>query len=166
MSQYCTIDDLKNILPKNIIIGNMKERANCSEERALFFIEENAGIIDSQISALYRIPLIKYKEPDFSSNPVIFLEKYPRPITLINARLAAASLYDYIMNAQQEPNVSEWGKNQRALAYDDLKSVQAGLIQLKGQVKNATRFVRQELFDPARVPSKNGIQPPNRAAGQ
>jgi hypothetical protein len=168
MSQYCTLDDLKNILPKNIIIGKNVQSANvnCTEDRALFFIEQTAGTIDANLSSLYRIPLIKYKEPQYDQDPITFIEEFPPPIVLINARLAAASIYDYIMSANQEPNVSEFGKNQRSLAYDDLSLIQAGVIQLKNQYKTGTRFVRQELMDSPRVILKNGVQTPQRQAGQ
>ncbi len=169
MSLYCTIEDVQNILPKKVIIGTnlLKQDVNVTQEQAEFFIEQASGIVDSSISTIYRIPLIQYKEPDFSQNPVTFTSVYPPPISLITARLAASYLYDKIIMAQQEPNVSDWGKNQRSLAYDDLTSIQSGIIQLKGQVFTGLRFVPQELFDPSRAPfNKNNIQPHTRTAGQ
>ena len=67
---------------------------------------------------------------------------------------------------QQEPNVSEWGKNQRALAFDDLRNIQAGVIQLRGQVRTGMRFARMELFDPGRVPIGVKVDPQSRQPGQ
>ena len=167
MSSYCTVDDVRNILPDSVVIGTnlLQGNTNVTTSKVEEWIEYAASIIDSEVSSFYRIPLIKYKEPDYSITPVVFEEKYPPPIPIINARLAAAYLYDHIMSAEQEPNISEFAKNQRSLAYDDLKSIQAGKIQLKNQVMRGLRFVRQELLDPSRTPVKDN-QPPNRGAGQ
>lgn len=167
MATYCTIDDVKNIVPDSVHIGtNLQNRnTNVTEAKVEYWIEQSASIIDADISSFYRIPLIKYKEADFSENPVTFTEKYPNPIPLINARLTAAYIYDHIMSAQQEPNVSDFAKNQRSLAYDDLLKIQIGSIQLKNQVRTGLRFVRQELHDPSRIPVKE-VQPPNRGSGE
>jgi hypothetical protein len=168
MAQYCTLEDLQSILPNTVVIGTnlQNKNVNVLESRALFLIEQGAGLIDSYITTIYRVPLMKYKEPDYSATNITFAELYPPPIVLINARLAAANIYDHIMMAQQTPNVSEWGKNQRALAFDDLKEIQTGAIQLKGQELIGLRFVRMELFDPSRLPTKPPVSPTNRQAGQ
>jgi hypothetical protein len=168
MSQYCTLDDLQGILPNTVVIGTnlQTKNVNVLESRALFMIEQAAGLIDSYITTIYRVPLMKYKEPDYSESTITFVEFYPPPVVLINARLAAANIYDYIMMAQQTPNISEWGKNQRALAFDDLREIQSGAIQLKGQELVGLRFVRTELFDPSRVPAKPPVPPTQRQAGQ
>ena len=167
MASYCTVDDVRKIVPKNIEIGTniLKGNVNATVEQVEFWIEESAGVIDAHISSFYRTPLRKYKEPDWTQNPITFFERYPHPTTLINARLAAANIYDKIIMAGQEPNVSEWGKNQRSLAFDDLRMIQSGVIQLKGQEMTGRRFVRQNLFDNPRVSANPEIQPNNRAAG-
>lgn len=164
---YCTIQDLRDILPKNVTIGtNLLDRnVNVLESQAEYWMDQTAGIIDSYLSAFYRIPLIEYKEPNYSVNPITFTEKYPPPIPLINARLAAAQIYDYVMMAQQTPNVSDWGKNMRALAFDDLSQIQAGYIQLKNQEFTGKRFVRQSLHDPSRMPAKGEYPVHNRPPG-
>jgi len=168
MSRYCTVDDVKALLTKEIIIGdNYLEGAHVITSEIEFYIDQSAGIIDSYISTIYRVPLIKYKEPvDYSAYPIVFNEVYPFPSVLTNARLAAALVYDKLMSAEQTPNVSEVGQNFRSLAMDDLKLIQAGQIQLKNQVCAGMRFARQELFDPSRMPSKGDIQTNNRAAGK
>lgn len=167
MASYCTIDDVRNIVPKSITIGTniLKGDVNVTEDQVIFWIEETAGVIDGYISSFYRIPLMPYKEPDYSVDPITFTERFPHPIILINARLAAANLFDRIIMANQEPNVSEWGKNQRALAMDDINGIMTGFIQLRGQVKTGMRFVRQELHDPSRIPANPALSPISRAPG-
>jgi hypothetical protein len=165
--RYCTIEDVRTIVPKSIIIGpQLTDGVNVLESTVLYLIEEQAGIIDAHLSALYRTPLVKYKEPDYSQNPVSFAELFPPPLVMLNARFAAAHMFEKLAMSQQEPDVTEWGKNNRALAFDDLKMIQAGTIQLKGQERVGLRFVRQEVMDPSRVPSRESIQPPQRQAGQ
>ena len=169
MSKYCTRDDVSNVLPETIVIGTnlLSQNVNVTEDQADFWIDRTAGEIDSYLTAFYRVPFIKYKEPvDFSTDPVTFIEIFPHPLVLLNARLTAASLYDLVVSANQEPNIAEWGMNQRSLAYDDLILIQSGMIQLKNQVRTGMRFVRQELFDPSRSPTKSEIQAHSRQAGK
>jgi len=170
MSSYCTVDDLQNILPNRVVIGSnlQAKNVNVTTARVTEMIQYAAGIIDSYLSTVYRIPLVKYKEADFSVVPVTFTEVYPPPIILINARLAAANIYDHVMMAGQSPGVSEWGSNQRALAFDDLRETQSGISQLRGQDMMGLRFVRQNLLDASRAPFRmmgTGVEPTNRQAG-
>jgi hypothetical protein len=168
MASYCTVSDVQKIVPKNVNIGTnvLRGEVNVTTDQVEFWIEETAGIIDSYISTIYRVPLVKYKEPNYEVNPVTFEETYPHPIKMINARLTSANIYDRIIMANQEPNVSEWGKNIRSIAYDDLKLIQNGVIQLKGQTCTGRRFARQELHDPPRAPMHSDMQNPQRAPGQ
>jgi len=167
MSEYCLVNDVQKILPENVVIGTNLQSANVRvlQGDVEYWIQIAADIIDSHIGTIYRAPLIKYKEPDFSTNPVTFTEKYPPPIVIINARLAASHIYDEIIMSDQEPGVSDWGKNQRALAFDDLKSIESGVIILKGQVLTGRRFARQELLDNQRVTIQPALQPQNRQPG-
>jgi hypothetical protein len=168
MADYCTVADVQLILPKTIIIGDniLRGGANATTSNVESWITRSSEELDSHLSAFYRIPLITYKQADFSANPITFTEMYPPPIVLITSRLAAAHIYDNIMMAGQEPNVSEWGKNQRSLAFDDIKMIQAGVIQLRNQVRTGYRFVRTELFDHSRVSIKPATEPNTRQAGQ
>jgi len=168
MAEYCTVDNIQDILPKNILIGtNINTGAiNVTTDRATYWIQQVASIIDGYLSPIYRIPLIKYKEPDFSQDPVTFVEIYPNPVPLINTRLAAANLYDHIMMAEQSPNISDWGKNQRALAFDDIAKIQNGIIQLKNQVLIGWRFVRAELLDHSRISAHSDTKTSDRQPGQ
>ena len=168
MSSYCSISDLQKILPKSYIIGDsvLKNGANILTATANFEIQYTAGIIDGYLSAFYRTPLVAYKEPLFSVKPITFTETFPPIIILINTRLAAANLFDQVFNAEQDPNVSAWGSNQRSLAFDDLKSIQSGDIQIKGQEQVGWRFVRTELLDNPRMSTKPEIPHSSRKAGE
>jgi len=168
MSSYCTIQDVQNILPDGVVIGTnlLDENVNVLESDVEYYIENTAGIIDSGLDTIYRVPLIKYKEPDFSVDPIVFDEKYPIPIVLINAELAASYIYDNIIMAQQEPNESQWGFNKRALAMDKIKEIQSGIIVLKNQVFKGYRFARRTVFDDPRLSRPGEFPPPQRQAGK
>ena len=167
---YCTLTDVQNILPDNIILGDSLTTTNVNylNSAATAMIEYSSSLIDNDLNAIYRIPLIKFKKPDFSASPITFEELYPDPLPLICARLTASFIYDQTAMARQEPDVSEWGKNQRALAEEDLSLIKSGVTILIGQVYTGMRFVRQELMNMPRVPRKYGesFPIPSRNAGQ
>jgi hypothetical protein len=64
--------------------------------------------------------------------------RYPEPIPLISARLAAAHLYDKHFMAQQEGNESNYGKALRGEAYADLNGVLSGVVRIR--VPDANRY--------------------------
>lgn len=168
MPNYCTVDDVQNVLAEEIGIGTnlLEENVNVLEGDVNNWIEYSADIIDSYINTIYRTPLIQYKEPDFTEDPPTFQSKYPSPIPLINAELAASFVYDNVIMAQQSPNQSEWGTNKRSLAYDRLRDIMSGLIVLKGQVQVGNRFVRRSLFDDPRVSRPVEFPPTQRQSGK
>ncbi len=164
---YCTVDEVQTILPNKVVIGtNLTERnVNILRSDVEFFMEEAAGVINGYLSSIYHVPLRKIKTPDYE-NGTFSAADYPDPIPLINARLAAAKIYDEVISSGQEPNVSDWGKNQRSLAFDDLAQIQTGAIFIRGQVYTGKRFVRHELHDMARVPRPGEFPMNSRSAGQ
>lgn len=164
---YCELSDVQLLLPRNVLIGAnmMEEDVNVSTSDVTTWIVKSGELIDAELSTIYRTPLIKFKEANFSVQPITFTEKYPNPVPLICARLTAGFIYDEIVMSEQSPNVSEWGKNMRALAYDDISQIKSGLITLRGQPLEGFRFVRKSLYDDPRV-SRPGEYPPNqRQAG-
>jgi len=165
---YCTLDDVDKILPKRVVIGVNLQRGNTNvlESDVTFYMEQADDVINSYLSSIYRIPLIQKKEPDFSQDPITFIKVYPEPIPLICARLTAASIYDEVLSADQKPEGSDWAKNQRALAFDDLVQIQSGTIMLRGQVYHGKRFHRMELMDMPRVPRPGEFPVNKRNPGQ
>jgi len=128
------------------------------------WIERASEEINANLSSIYEVPLRCYKEPDFTTG--LTTTKYPPPIGLMCARLVAGHIFDEVVQQQQEPDIADWGKNQRALAYDDLTRIKAGLVVLSGQVFTGRRFVRQSLFDHPRASHKGDITLPNRESGK
>jgi hypothetical protein len=79
--------------------------------------------------------------------------EFPDPIPLITARLAVSYCFDQLFAAEQSPNVSEYGKEQRRLAINSLDGVLSGAILLFGQDHTGKRFVRGSLFDAYQNPT-------------
>ena len=79
--------------------------------------------------------------------------EFPDPIPLITARLAISYCFDQLFAAEQAPNISEYGKEQRRLAINGLDSVLSGAILLFGQDHTGKRFVRGSLFDAYQNPT-------------
>lgn len=168
MAQYATVDDVQSLLPINVIIGTnaLAEGTTVIEDDVISFIEFASNEIDSYISNVYRTPLLTYKKADLTTTIPTFTEDYPDPIRLVCARLAAGQLYDEVVNANQEPNISEWGQNIRNLGYDDLQRIASGQIILKGQTFSGQRFRRQELLDDPRLSRPGELSLPQRQAGK
>jgi len=168
MAQYCSISDLQSILPSNVIIGTnaLEENTTIIEDDALSFINFASNIIDGAINNIYRVPLLTYKRVDLTTLIPTFTVDFPEPIRLICSRLAAGQLYDEVINANQEPNISEWGQNMRNLAYDDLQRIASGQTLLKGQTFAGQRFRRQELLDDPRLSRPGEMNLPSRNPGK
>lgn len=77
---------------------------------------------------------------------------YPAPIPSICSRLAAANIYDKFFSAQQEPNVSEFGRFQRKQGYRDIDSILHGRTILEGQRRIGHRFKNPNIIDRYRLP--------------
>tara|TARA_B100000614_G_scaffold262903_1_gene299859 strand:- start:26178 stop:26903 length:726 start_codon:yes stop_codon:yes gene_type:complete len=78
--------------------------------------------------------------------------KYPAPIALISARLAAANIYDKYFSAEVSPNQSEYGKHLRAMARRDFNNILNGRTVLHGQRRIGHRFFNPNLRDRYRLP--------------
>lgn len=89
-----------------------------------------------------------------ASNSVVKRLGYPDPIPVISARRAAANLYDKKFAAQVSPNMSDYGKELRGMAENDLNSILNGRIRLIGQKWLGRRFFNPALLDVNAVASK------------
>jgi hypothetical protein len=83
----------------------------------------------------------------------ISILEFPDPIPLVTARLAISYCFDQLFAAEQAPNISEYGKEQRRLAINGLDSILSGAIFLFGQDHTGKRFVRGSLFDAYQNPT-------------
>lgn len=77
----------------------------------------------------------------------ISIVKFPDPIPFTTARLAVSYAFDQKFNAQQAPEISEYGKEQRRLAANSLDNILSGSIMLTGQELTGRRFLRATLLD-------------------
>lgn len=73
-------------------------------------------------------------------NTVAMQPGYPPPIPQIAARIAASFLYDRLFSAQSDPNVSNYGKEMRAIAQGELNDILNGRSILKNQHRVGDRF--------------------------
>jgi len=79
----------------------------------------------------------------FAAGSRVIRVKYPDPIPLICARLAAADIYDKYFMAQVSPSKSEFGSNLRKLARQHLNNILRGITVLHGYMR-----IGRRLYDP------------------
>lgn len=84
----------------------------------------------------------------------ISVVEFPDPIPIITARLAVSFAFDQLFNAQQAPDISQYGVEQRKLALNAIDSILSGTVLLFGQDHTGRRFVRGSLFDAYDNPTK------------
>jgi len=101
-----------------------------------------------------------------SSDTRVLRVKYPAPISLISARLAAANIYDKYYSAEVSPNISEYGKHLRGLARRDLNNILNGRTVLHGQRRTGHRFLNPTLRDRYRLPGTKADQDSSRDIGE
>jgi len=92
----------------------------------------------------------------FTTAARVIRVKYPDPIQLISARLAAANVYEKFFAAQSSPNESEFGKFMRRLARQDLNSILQGRIKLHGAHAIGNRFVNSNIKSRYHLPESAG----------
>ena len=85
----------------------------------------------------------------------VSIVKFPDPIPLIAARFAVSFAFDALFTAQQAPDVSEYGKEQRKLALNSMDNILTGSALLVGQEHTGRRFVKSGLLDSWNSPSKD-----------
>ncbi len=71
----------------------------------------------------------------------------PPPVSQISARLAASFIYDKYFAAQNEPNISEYGKEMRGFAMGQLNDILNGRTILENQLRIGDRFGNPWLDD-------------------
>jgi len=78
---------------------------------------------------------------------LISIVKFPDPIPLISARLAASFLMDRLYVATNSPDISTYGAKMRTISNNALDDIIKGVILLTGQDMTGKRFVRGSLLD-------------------
>lgn len=78
---------------------------------------------------------------NFSGNEVRVIRiDHPPPINQVSARYAASFIYDKYFAAQNDPNMSEYGKELRAIAMGQLNDILNGRTTLECQERIGDRF--------------------------
>lgn len=134
-----TFDKAYNLIAGDILVFF----DDVQEERHIIadVIDDITVELESTIIGLFEI-----------SNTRIIRVKYAPPISLISARFAAANIYDKYFAAQVSPNVSDYGKQLRALAVRDINNILNGRTILVGQTRVGHRFFNPTLRDRYRLP--------------
>ena len=112
---------------------------------------ETAEITAINYMTSIKVDNIKYSYQFYDSK--ISILEYPDPVPLICARLASSYAFDQLFSAEQAPNISEYGKEQRRLAANAIDSILSGAVLLFGQDHTGKRFVRGSLFDAYQNPT-------------
>jgi hypothetical protein len=79
--------------------------------------------------------------------PLVSIVEYPDPISLMCAKLAVSMVIDRQFVAEQNPDVSGYGKSLRTQVSNDIDSIMAGTVRLNGQDQVGRRFCRTTLRD-------------------
>lgn len=82
-----------------------------------------------------------------ASNTNIERIRYPDPIPKTSARLAAAYLFDKHFAAQQDGNQSDYGKELRRTAFQDINLILAGTVRLA--VPDASSYRNRRYYNQA-----------------
>jgi len=106
-------------------------------------------LLPNDASDLNTLTLMKGLTRNFTrgNDSTVSLIAYPDPIPITCARIAVATIIDKLFVAEQNPDISSYGKTQRTLASASLDEIMAGSIRLNGQEFVGRRFVRMQLRD-------------------
>ncbi|MCD6435535.1 MAG: hypothetical protein J7L15_04035 [Clostridiales bacterium] len=137
-NEYLVFEHTHPLNPGDIVVIKQLE----NEERHVIF----EAISTSMYSV---VDVVQY---GFTSGSRVLRVKYPPPIRWISARLSAASVYDKYFSAQVSPGMSEYGKELRQIANNDLNNILNGTTILHGQHRIGRRFYNPNLKDQYGLP--------------
>lgn len=121
-NQIVEVSDAYNLVPGQEIIIRNDDTG-----------DEEQHIIN-QVIDQYSFTVVDNIVTEFSGSEVRVMRiDHPPPINLISARLAAASIYDKYFSAQNDPNISEYGKELRLLASGQINDILNGRTTLECQ---------------------------------
>jgi len=113
---------------------------------------ETAEITDVSDTVTFTVDTVVGNYYTANSDQVSILE-FPDPIKVTTARFAVSFMLDKLWAAEQEPDVSNYGKSQRNMGRDAIESILAGEIKLFGQEHTGRRFIRGSLIDAYGTPN-------------
>lgn len=114
-------------------------------------LQEERHVVDNVSGSIVDLEEFVVGIFDSDSTRVVRV-KYPPPITLMSARLAAANIYDKYFSAEVDPNQTEFGKQLRSMVRRDLNNILNGRTVLHGQFRIGHRFMKPYVRDRYRLP--------------
>lgn len=142
---YTTVDRVKTLLPPNVLQRINQPQSGITDAIIQSLIIEADSEINTQLSAIYAIPLKRVKLVDPETGTTISTE-YPPSIIYISSRITCSLIYNKLFASEQGTNISQYGLEFRKTAQADLDSIKTHNIKLIGQRPIGERFVRDELF--------------------
>jgi len=137
--------------PCGLNIGDIVEiREGAIEERHII-----GDVIDEKSRNIFST--LENIDYGFTAGARVIRLKYPSPISLISATLAAAQIYDRYFMAQADVNQSEFGKYLRSQAEQELNNILEGRTVLHG-----VRRIGRRLYNP-NIPAQYNL--PNGGEG-
>lgn len=95
----------------------------------------------SQVLDQHSVSTIDNIITNFSGDDIRVIRiDYPPPVNQISARFAASFIYDKYFAAQNDPNMSEYGKELRSIATGQLNDILNGRTTLECQIRINDRF--------------------------
>lgn len=151
---YCQVTDVLNLIPPQLATPitdpDIMEKP-VSTQHIEWYIEHASEIINSIISQLYPVPLVKIITVNKSTEEET--EEYPYPINKAAAMLAASYLYRKLYSESQNPQeVPKFSEGYQDQVLKLLNNVLAGTIGLKGQRMIGRRYLRPESMNVNRIP--------------
>lgn len=153
MRKYCSVDDVVQFLPPNIITEDQVTTPNplnpapetLTNIDMEYYIEQASNRIDSALATIYDVPLKKINQ----GGDIV----YPNPISVIAAILTSQMIFEQRLQGADRVR-SESQKEREKWAENELLLIQNGERRLYG-IRNTrgNRFIRGTLpgipFNPA-----------------
>jgi len=142
-NSYLVLEDVCPVSVGDTIIiteGDIKERHTISE-----IIDEDTFDTEEEI------------QYQFNEGARVVRVKFPDPLIIISARIAAANIYDKYFSSETAPNTSEFGEKVRELADSDINKILRGIIIFHGQHRIGRRFYNSNLIDQYGIPNTEGV---------
>lgn len=109
----------------------------------------------SSVTDDYNFVLTTVQNNYSAESSKVSIVEFPDPIPLMAAQLAVSYIFSPQFAAQQAPDISEYGKEQRRLATNLMDNILSGTILLFGQEHTGRRFIRGSLLDDFGTPTKD-----------
>lgn len=116
------------------------------ESQGLSEVHTVATVVNSTTITM-NSALVSNLTPAACTDLYVAKSAYPHPINQVSSRLAASFIYDKYFAAQVDPNISNYGKEMRAVAYGQLNDVLKGIVILRNQLRIGERFGNAYLTD-------------------